>query len=77
MPFYVNVLGNVGKTYLRRILEKRNLCQKRRKTQKKIPSKKAKISSTADEHYGNVDELENIKSINSKELIYEMDIFIK
>lgn len=75
--FIVNVLGYVGKTFLRRIIEKRKSCQKRRTTLKKVQSKKAKISTTADEHYGNVEELDNITSIDSKELITEMDKFIE
>lgn len=58
-------------------MDKRNLCQKRRQTIKKIPKILAKRSGRADKDYGNAEQLDNVRSINDAELIIEMDAFVK
>jgi len=70
-------VGKIGKSFLKRISDKRNLCQKRRRTIKKIPKISAKISGRADKDYGNAEPLDNVRSINNAELIKEMDTFLK
>lgn len=57
-------------------MDKRNTCQKRRLILKTVP-KKYKKRTLADKHYGNADDLDNVRSINNKELIKEMNAFIR
>jgi len=72
-------LGKVGKSFLKRIFDKRSVCQIRRKVLKTIPktTKTYKKSTTTDKHYGNADELDNVRGINNQGLINEMNAFIR
>lgn len=63
-------VGKIGKYFLIRTLDKRNLCQKRRRTIKKIPKISAKTS-------GKAEPLDNVRNINNADLIKEVDTFVK
>lgn len=75
------ILGIVGKTFLKRALEKRNRCQKRRKLilnkKSSLKPKKLNFSKKADENYGNANKLDILKDVNSVEFVNEMNLFIK
>lgn len=70
-------VGKIGKYFLKRTLDKRNLCQKRRRTIKKIPKISAKTSGRADKDYGNAEPLDNVRNINNADLMKEMDTYVK
>ncbi|XP_016662312.1 uncharacterized protein LOC107884527 isoform X1 [Acyrthosiphon pisum] len=69
--------GLIGKYFLKRTLDKRNLCQKIRRTIKKIPKISSKTSGWADKDYGNAEPLDNVRNISNADLIKEMDTFVK
>lgn len=75
------VLGVVGKRFLKRMLEKRYTCQKRRKVvsneKSYLKPKRLNFSTKADENYGNADKLNNIKDKKNVEFVKEMNQFVK
>lgn len=75
------ILGVIGKIFLKRVLEKRYTCQKRRKVlSNKKPNLKPKrlnFSKKADENYGNADKLDILRDINCTEFENEMNQFVK
>lgn len=75
------ILGVVGKTFLKGILEKRYKCQNRRKilSNKKsnLKPKRLNFSKKADENYGNADKLDILKDIKCIGFVNEMNQFVK
>jgi len=73
------ILGVVGKNFLKRILEKRYTCQKRRKVLSNKNSNlkpfRLHFSKKADENYGNADKLDILKEIKCKEFVNERNQF--
>lgn len=78
LPYF---LGKIGKRFLKKTLEKRYMCQKRRNMKSKLLKKKPKRSKShtncADEHYGNADAIEIIKDVKDVEFIHEMNLFVR
>ena len=75
------LLGVVGKKFLKRALEKRYTCQKKRKVlsnkKSNLKPKRLNFSKKADENYGNADKLDILKDIKCIEFVNEMNQFVK
>jgi len=78
LPYF---LGIIGKRFLKKTLEKRYICQKRRKIKSKLlkikPKRYKSHTNGADEHYGNANAIEIIKDVKDVEFIHEMNLFVR
>jgi len=75
------ILGVVDKIFLKRALEKRYTCQKRRQflsnKNSNLKPKRLNFSKIADDNYGNGDKLVILKEIMCIEFVNEMNQFVK